>query len=122
MARHTRHVAGLVLTASPEHLFALRVALEADGVLVHGFQDRRLAETEIIGGIRLILEMLAAWPVTGLTAVRLKIAFGKLGSQKLPVQGVLHFLELIFVAPLARLAPDIRRPGDRWSRSVGLDA
>ena len=122
MAGHTGDIAGFVLASPPEDLLPPRVTLEADIILIRGVQDRLLAEAEVVGRVRLILHVLASWPVTGLTAAGLNLALGELCPQKLPVQGVFHLLELVLVAPLARLTPHKGRPGDCRSRSLGLDA
>ena len=111
MTGRARHVAALVLTAQPEEAPPLLVALQADGILIHRGPIGFWAEADVEGRICLILEMLAARPVTGLAALPLNIGPASL-AQHPTVQGAIDLFELILVAALARLAADIGRIGN----------
>jgi hypothetical protein len=118
VAGHAGDVARLVRAPLPEDLLALRVALEADGVLINRSQRRLLAEAEIVGRVRLILQVLAPRTVARLASARLEVTAREVRAQELAVEGTLHLLGLVLVAALALVASDIGCSWDGWGRSV----
>lgn len=111
VARGAGDIAPLMLTALPEQALPPLVALQADRILFRRGLSGLRTEADVVGGIRLVLQVLAAGTVTGLAVVLLK--FGPALVTKHPtVERGVHLLELILMTALARLAPDIGRPGD----------